>query len=157
MSSSPRSRLRSTIFVLLALSAGCNQAPPGPPLVPVAGVITLDGKPLAAADVMFVPQGETPGQGGVARTDAAGAFELLTQDRKAKGAPVGSYRVVVNKLVKPDGSDYVPDPNAGPFDTGGFKELLPATYSDMGQTRLEANIGDGGDKNLTFKLNSRQK
>jgi len=126
-------------------------------LVPVEGIITLDGKPLGAADIMFVPRGETKGQGGVAHTDAGGKFELLSQDRKFKGAPVGDYRVVINKLVKPDGSDYVPDPNAGPMDTGGFKELLPVVYSDMGQTKLETIVPEGGTKNLEFKLQSKSR
>ena len=147
----------STASLLLVLLLGCSHTPPGPPLAPASGVVTLDGKPLAAADVMFVPQGETKGQGAVARTDIAGAFELLTQDRQHKGAPVGSYRVIINKLVTPDGRDYVPDPNAGPIDTGGFKELLPAAYSDMGQTKLEATVPPGGVKDLTFKLSSKQK
>jgi hypothetical protein len=118
-------------------------------------VITLDGKPLPAADIMFVPQGETKGQGAVGRTDAAGKFELQSQDRKHKGAPVGDYQVVISKLVKPDGSDYVPDPNAGPMDTGGFKELLPARYSDQNQANLQATVPDGGTKTLEFKLNSK--
>jgi hypothetical protein len=137
------------------LIAGCNSSPPGLKLVPVEGVITLDGKPLSGADIMFVPQGETKGQGGVARSDASGKFQLLSQDRKLKGAPVGDYRVVMNKLVKPDGSDFVPDPNSGPMDTGGFKELLPPAYSDMGQTQLQAIVSDGGATNLEFKLNSK--
>jgi hypothetical protein len=136
---------------------GCSPAPSGPALVPVEGVISLDGKPLGGADIMFVPQGDTKGQGGVGRSETGGKFELLSQDRKRKGTPVGSYRVIINKLVKPDGSDFIPDPNAGPMDTGGFKELLPTAYSDMGQTRLEAVIPDGGKKDIEFKLNSKAK
>jgi len=101
---------------------------------------------------MFVPQGETKGQGGVGRTDAAGKYELMTHDRKFKGVPAGSYRVIINKLVKPDGTDYVPDPNAGPMDTGGFRELLPAAYSDMGLTTLQADVPEGGKQDLNFKL-----
>jgi hypothetical protein len=144
-----------TIVWGLSLVAGCNSAPSGPKLVPVQGVVTLDGKPLGSADIMFVPQGDTKGQGGVGRTDSAGKFELQSHDRKHKGAPVGTYRVIMSKLVKPDGTDYIPDPNAGPIDTGGFKELLPTAYSDMGQTKLESTIPDGGAKTLEFKLNSK--
>jgi hypothetical protein len=147
----------SLLAGVLLLLAGCEQAPSGPPLVPVEGTITLDGKPLAAADLMFVPQGNTVGQGGVGHTDQDGKFALRSQDRKQLGAPVGSYRVIINKLVKPDGTDYVPDPQAGPFDTGGFRELLPAAYSDMGQTQLEATVGEKGEKNLEFKLQSKAK
>ena len=149
---------RGSSFILtVGLLAGCSSAPAGPPLVPTSGTITLDGKPLAAADLIFVPQGDTKGQSGVARTDAEGKYELMTADRKHKGVAVGSYRVVINKLVKPDGSDYVPDPNAGPFDAGGFKELLPAAYSDMGETTLDANVPDGGSKTLDFKLSSKKR
>jgi hypothetical protein len=145
-------------FVLVAcLIAGCHSAPAGPKLEPVSGTITLDGKPLAAADLIFVPQGDTKGQSGVARTDADGKYELMTPDRKHKGVALGSFRVVINKLVKPDGSDYVPDPNAGPIDTGGFKELLPVVYSDMGQAELEANVPEGGATNLDFKLSSKKR
>jgi hypothetical protein len=151
-------KLRDVLSVALAvLLAGCNSEPQGPPLVPVEGTITFDGKPLGAADLMFVPQADTQGQGGVAQTDKEGKFALLSQDRKHKGAPVGSYRVIINKLVKPDGSDFVPDPNAGPMDTGGFRELLPAAYSDMGQTQLEATVPAAGAKNLEFKLSSKLK
>jgi hypothetical protein len=139
------------------LIAGCNNAPPGPKLVPVEGIITLDGKPLGAADIMFVPQGDTKGQGGVARTGVDGKFQLLSQDRKFKGAPAGDYRVIFNKLVKPDGTDYVPDPNAGPMDTGGFKELLPRAYSESGPTNLQVNVPESGATNLEFKLNSKLK
>jgi len=149
---------RGCSFILIVgLLAGCNSAPSGPPLVPASGTITLDGRPLAAADLIFVPQGDTKGQSGVARTDTEGKYELMTADRKHKGVAVGSFRVVINKLVKPDGSDYVPDPNAGPFDTGGFKELLPPAYSDMGQTELEASVPDGGSKTLDFKLTSKKR
>ena len=144
-------------LALVLLLAGCNNEPAGPPLVPVEGAVTLDGKPLGAADLMFVPQGDTQGQGGVAQTDKDGKFALLSQDRKHKGAPVGSYRVIINKLVKPDGTDFVPDPNSGPMDTGGFRELLPAAYSDMGQTQLVATVPEGGAKNLEFKLRSKLK
>jgi len=145
------------LVLIVGLIAGCNRAPAGPKLEPVSGTITLDGKPLAAADLIFVPQGDTKGQSGVARTDADGKYELMTPDRKHKGVAAGSFRVVINKLVKPDGSDYVPDPNAGPIDTGGFKELLPAVYSDMGQAELEANVPEGGATSLDFKLNSKKR
>ena len=40
---------------------------------------------------------------------------------------------------------------------GGFKELLPPAYSDMGQTELQANVPDGGSKTLDFKLTSKRR
>lgn len=139
-------------MTLVLAWAGCSRGPEGPPLVPAEGSITFDGKPLGAADLMFVPHGETKGQGGVGRTGADGKFSLTSHDRKFTGVPAGNYRVIINKLVKPDGTDYVPDPNAGPMDTGGFRELLPSKYSDMGMTTLTADVPEGGKKDLQFNL-----
>lgn len=144
--------LASTFFFVSA----CSRTPEGPPLVPAAGTVTLDGKPLAAADVMLIPQGETKGNGGVGRTDPAGKFELVQSDnRQRKGIPTGEYKVILSKYIKPDGTDYIPDPNAGPIDTGGFKELLPAVYTDQEHAKLTANIPPEGTKTLEFKLSSK--
>ena len=52
-------------------------------------------------------------------------------------------------------SDFIPDPNSGPMDTGGFKELLPATYTDPLQTILTADVPDSGTSTLDFKLKSK--
>src|SRR5581483_5628670 len=133
----------------LVLAVGCQPAAKGPPLVPAEGIVTLDGKPLAGANIMLVPRGETRGDKAFyAKTDAAGKFVAASADGKQKGAATGNYQVVINKLIKPDGSDFVPDPNAGPEDTGGFREMLPAAYSDPAKSILTADVPDGGAKNL---------
>ncbi len=155
--------MKSPAFVFLAaglmlsVAGGCSSKAQGPPLVPAEGTVTLDGKPLPAAEVLFEPRGQTRGQAVFGRTDASGKFALASPDGKRKGAAVGSYRVLINKLVKPDGSDFVPDPNQGPMDTGGFRELLPPAYSDLGQSQLSAEVPDGGTKALEFKLSSKAK
>src|SRR5262245_39134518 len=41
--------------VIAALIAGCGKAPP-PPIVPVQGTVRIAGKPLAKAQVRFVPK-----------------------------------------------------------------------------------------------------
>jgi hypothetical protein len=143
------------VITLVVAVGGCGPSTKGPPLVPAEGQVALDGKPLSGADVMFEPRGTTPGQAVFGRTDASGKFALASPDGKHKGAAVGEYHVVINKLVKPDGSDFIPDPNSGPMDTGGFRELLPTSYSDNAQSQLTANIPDGGTKTLEFKLNAK--
>ncbi len=140
--------------VALLAACGCGSTESGPPLAPVAGYVTLDGKPLGAADVMFIPQGETMGQAGITRTDSAGHFELLTPDRKRKGVAAGSYRVVINKLVNPDGTDFIPKADSGEMDAA-FKEVLPAIYSDMENSQLSAEIPPEGNQSLEFKLKSK--
>src|SRR5207247_148223 len=139
-------------------TVGCGSKTAGPPLVPVEGVVTLDGKPLAGANIMLQPRGETRGdRASFGKTDASGKFVITSADGKHKGAAVGNYQVVIGKLIKPDGSDFIPDPNSGPEDTGGFRQLLPAAYSDEAKSVLTAEVPDGGTKSLEFKLNSKQK
>ena len=87
----------------VALNSGCGgpKKPEGlPNLVPCQATFTQDSAPLADASVRLVPQGE----GADARwavagvTDAKGVAVFLTHGQ-FKGAPVGSYRVVVSKEV----------------------------------------------------------
>lgn len=156
MTRSQLGRTRRTLVLALPLLLGCTQTPDGPPLVPAAGTVALDGKPLPAADILFIAQGDTKGNGAVARTGTDGKFELVQADnRSRKGIPIGEYKVILSKLVKPDGTDYIPDPNAGPIDTGGFKELLPAVYTEQERSKLTATIPPEGTQTLEFKLNSK--
>ena len=120
--------------------AGCTASPPGPA---VEGVVTLDGKPLAGANVQLVPQGETSGQTGFGKTDAAGKFAIASADGKQRGAAPGDYKVVISKHVKPDGTDYVPKPDEDPM-LANYKELLPAVYSNPEQTKLKATVPTEG-------------
>jgi hypothetical protein len=147
-----------TLAASVALIGGCSSSTSGPPVVPAEGTVLLDDKPLPNANVMLVPKGETRGdRASFGKTDATGKFAVASPDGKRKGTAVGSYQVVINKLVKPDGSDFVPGPNAGPEDTGGFKELLPVTYSDPAQSMLTTEVPAGGTKGLEFKLRSKRK
>src|SRR5436305_15239140 len=85
--------LGSWFLVFSACSTGGKTVP----RVPVSGMVTLDGKPLSKAIVSFVPKGETPGDGGIATTDASGQFEVTSRDTKSRGCPVGTYTVMISK------------------------------------------------------------
>src|SRR5262245_12374499 len=67
---------------------GCGQGK----TVKVEGVVTLDGKPLPAATVTFVPDGN--GRAASGRTDQDGIFRLTTF-RTDDGAVPGEYKVTV--------------------------------------------------------------
>ncbi|MDX1948269.1 MAG: hypothetical protein SFU86_22955 [Pirellulaceae bacterium] len=135
----------------LALVAGCQPADDGPPLVPIEGRVLFEGQPLEGATIALIPIGETKGQGGTARTDAEGKFVLKTPDGKRTGGMPGQYQVRVSKLVNPDGSTYILPPDVSPIDSAG-RELLPPAYSDLGQLRLQADVGPAGAQELKFEL-----
>ncbi len=128
------------------LGCGGGAANKGPALVPVEGVVTLDGKPLAEASVMF-------GTGSaVGETDANGHFVLKAQGGKT-GCPVGEFKVIVEKWVKPDGSVYRSADGVSPMDAGA-KQQIPARYSDLEKTELKASVKKEGGNKFEFQLKS---
>ncbi|MEX2176039.1 MAG: hypothetical protein WD872_16880 [Pirellulaceae bacterium] len=93
------------IVTAIAL-AGCSRVPAG--VVPVAGRVTLAGKPLAGAIVTFQPlqPGESEGHrasGSVGRTDADGRFTLRLVHPDALGAVVGRHAVSITTATTAGG------------------------------------------------------
>jgi hypothetical protein len=83
-------------FVLLVISfAGCGKT--GAELAPVTGRITLDGKPLGNADILFQPAGSKPPSSG--RADADGRYQLVYK-RGVMGGVIGSNTVRIT--ISPD-------------------------------------------------------
>ena len=79
------------LLLLGVLINGCRKSG-GPELAPVSGRITLAGKPLEKADVLFQPDnGKSPASG---RTDAEGRYELAYK-RGVMGGPVGQNTVQI--------------------------------------------------------------
>ena len=78
-------------FLLLGLLInGCGKS--GPEIAPVSGRITLAGKPLEKADIVFQPDnGQPPASG---RTDSDGRYELAYK-RGVMGGPVGQNLVQI--------------------------------------------------------------
>jgi predicted small lipoprotein YifL len=132
--------------LLLTSLAGCGGgvANKGPSLVPVEGTITMDGKPLAEASLMF-GTGSAMGE-----TDASGHYELKAQGGK-KGCPAGEFKVVVEKWLNADGSVYR-SAEMSPMDAGA-KQQIPPKYSNAEKTELKASVKEGGAK-INFELKS---
>ncbi|EAQ80774.1 carboxypeptidase-like regulatory domain-containing protein [Blastopirellula marina] len=123
-------------------AVGCFSEPSRyPPTVPVTGVVTHNGEPLADAMLMF--QGVDKEHGAVARTDATGNFRLTTYVA-GDGAEVGSYEVAVVKYEAAPTD--LPDGVSPPL-----KSLLPVRYSKAKTSGLTATIGPEGNA-LTFDL-----
>lgn len=150
---SPPALVLLVVTTVLAALSGCGG---GAATVPVSGTVSLDGKPFPGAVVTFVPHAGTVGYGGQAQTDDQGNFTAHMQDgTTAEGKPgllPGEYKVVVNKLVKPDGTVFVASEDEAPIDSNA-REVVPAKYSDYQQTTLTANINGSTDA-LKFELKS---
>src|SRR5262245_17357041 len=79
---------RVALILLATVVAGCNNS--GPEIAPVHGRVTLNGQPLANADIQFQPDGAK--RPSMARTDAQGGYELVYR-RGQSGAIVGTHSV----------------------------------------------------------------
>jgi len=136
--------VRALFAVLLVLSVfGCAQ---GTKTVPVSGVVTLDSKPLAEANLTFQPatEGKIAGAGSFAFTDANGAYSLRTADSDQPGAVVGKHRVEIRLVVPSYDGDPAKRPPA---------KTLPAKYNN--QTELQFDVPAGGTDKANFDLKSK--
>lgn len=130
-------RVLAAAMILPFVAAGCA-ATDG--LVPVTGIVTLDGSPVESGSVQFYPTaGDAPTTGAVI---ANGAF--------AARVPAGSMKVVIvaPKVVgKRKTSDAPGDPEADVL-----KESIPAKYNTA--STLTADIRPGMPA-LDFALSTK--
>lgn len=144
-----------SFVILVAVTAfsvgGCSKPDPKlPKLVPVSGIVTLDGKPLEGASVTFRPVGSTPGSGAFGACGPDGRYELKSARTQEVGTAVGEYRVTINKL-----SDDAPVSGDRPAATDETTiDLLPARYSSYDGTELKASVPPDGGK-FDFDLKSK--
>jgi hypothetical protein len=114
---------------LLLLVVGCSKS--GPDLAPVSGRVTLDGQPIAVADVYFHPEGEKSPS--VGRTDADGRY-VLGYKRGVEGGMVGWNTVRIQ--------------------TVGGPPLVPPRYNRDSDLRREVT---SGKNTFDFELTTAQK
>jgi hypothetical protein len=127
------------------LFAGCGSAGK---MVPVTGVVTLDGKPLANAHVVFQPEAaqgsSNPGIGSFGVTGPDGRYTLRAFDTEQPGAVVGKHRVDINLKVE---SDDRPSAGRPP------PKMLPAKYNR--QSELQFKVEPSGTSAANFDLKSQ--
>ena len=144
-----RAFLLAALVCLTTSGCGRSSGPPNAQSVPVKGVVALDGKPLAGADVVFMTSGMPPIVL-AATTKEDGGYQLQSV-RPGGGELAGSYKVTISRMVKPDGSALGPDET--PANVGAI-EQLPAKYSSFEQTVLtQAVSAEGGS--FDFPLESK--
>jgi hypothetical protein len=142
------------LAALALLAAGCSRGPYQ--VASVSGQVTLDGKPLPNAAVMFqpvAPEGNiNPGPGSTGITDADGRYTLtLTRLDRAKGAVVGKHKV---RIAAHD--DTPQDPSDDSPRRKPKKQLVkvPGKYNQV-EALLEFDVPAKGTKEADFALTSR--
>jgi hypothetical protein len=97
---------------------------------------------------------------GVARTDAAGKFNVMSLQPN-DGVYPGEYKIVVSKGVEvpltPQEEEKIKKliQEDKPVPEPVYKELVPTPYTNVETTPLTVTIGAKGEKNLTIELKSK--
>jgi hypothetical protein len=107
----------------------------------VTGTVTLNGSPVAGAEITFTPDdGSRISQGTI---DSAGKYELWFS-ATANGAAVGTHKV----SIRSSGSDdYIPHPESNTPPPP--KETIPSKYNT--ETELTATVKSGRNT-VNFEL-----
>jgi hypothetical protein len=130
-------RLRLVLSAALVAAslvlAGCG--PGGPKIVPVSGIVLIDGKPLTYGHIQVLPSGWRPASGHIG---ADGRFTLTTTDPN-DGCVVGTHPAVILA-----GESITPET---------MKWHAPEKYADVKTSGLTVNIS-GPTDDLKIELQS---
>jgi hypothetical protein len=118
------------VLAILLLGVGCSR---GPQIVPVAGQVLIDGKPLPHGFVQVAPEGFRAASGPV---DYDGRFRLTTL-KPNDGCVLGSHRVTVVGVQSIDGTSQ--------------RWHAPKKYADITSSDLTITI-EGETDSLTINL-----
>jgi hypothetical protein len=127
-----------TLGLAVAVTAGCGQTN-----VPVEGTVTLDGKPLAGANIVFAQLRATAPGPFVGKTDADGKFSLGSTDGGSNGAAPGEYRLMITTVTGGSMED-------SPLPTE--QEVVPAEYRSGA---MKVTVPADGTNEANFDLKSQ--
>lgn len=142
--------LLGTLLALLTIS-GCAERGGT-----VKGRVTLEGSPVADADVIFAPKEGQRLRSNQARTDANGNFAVQPDPQTRQTLLPGKYEVLISKYVKKDGS--LPKEEEDPENLRAAGELLnavPDKYSQPGQSGFVVDIQKGENNLPAFDLKKK--
>jgi len=122
--------------LVTACVVGCSKSE----MTPVTGVLTLNGQPVADAEVAFNPK--TVGRLAIGRTDSTGHFKLST-GAPDDGAVPGEYTVTLFEYYPPDKP---PKMSSGPLPS-----RFAVKYSDPSTSPLSAKVERGAKNEFTFE------
>jgi hypothetical protein len=148
-------RLKLLMASLLAttLATGCAQSRPA--IVPVEGVLLLDGQPVPHAEIQFVPMERGLGAEYIAAgtTDAEGRFTLLCNGQA--GACACENRVVVADASPPEsarGQSSASQVEMTRFYAGLKNRPIPVAYTSAGRTPVTVAVnGERGEYRIELR------
>jgi hypothetical protein len=131
-----------SVLLLALLLVGCKKTPP--PVVEAEGTVTLDGQPLPAAYVQFIPDlkdfGAELNSGAV--TDDQGHFSLTCITGAQPGAVVTKHHVIVLEATPEDmrGMDERSQEKLAAYRARLKNRPIPDVYASLSKTPLLVEV-----------------
>ena len=136
--------------------AGCGEG--GPKIVPVSGVVTIDGQPLTYGHIQVIPTGWRPA---TSRIGSDGKF-MLTTTVSGDGCAVGTHPVVVlaGEALAPDTTKWHAPKKYTDIKTGNLTVTVTGPTTDLkvelkwekgGKPFVEKSAPEGGTEITGFK------
>lgn len=131
-------RLISKVVLLCLLTFGCSGGERKPlnakPVLPVSGLVHVDGAPLAGVKIIFHAKTSDPSNAtlSMAKTDAEGRFKAWTYQAD-DGVPPGDYTVTFD-----DQSKTQPHMRSSP-------DLFNGKYSDPKKSEFKVKVPESGE------------
>jgi len=152
--------LRVALMGLILFSAGCsrNEKLNRLPVFEVRGVVTLEGKPVANADVTFV--NAEANRGAFAKTDEKGEYQLTTYT-SFDGAVAGKHSVAIAHTPPVANTPALPSTEDTAYQPPGIgqstlpiapKSNVPAKYADPATSGLMAVVNEDNENVINFEL-----
>lgn len=143
---------RGACVAILAITAvACG--PSHPPVLPISGMVTLDGQPVESGKLTF----ETPGQRPATGVIRNGEIVEMTTFEFNDGAPPGNHSVAV--FVVKENYNYVAPDNPGAASGSASMQvtsLIPKRYNDPATSDLTADVTYDGENHFEFALSSKK-
>src|SRR5262249_5629365 len=137
--------------ILIVFGGGCSNAAVGK----ITGRVTLDGQPLADAEVVFCPTDNPKSGGNSARTRSDGSFEAYAQPRSGRPMHPGNYLVLVTKLVQKNGAVPSAEDTSMLLASGSLHNSLPTKYGEADQSPFKIELKQGENVLSPFELSSK--
>lgn len=136
------------LLAAVVAAPGCTRPPAGPPLVPIAGRVTLDGSPVTPGIVSFFDAGL---QGTPATLDADGRYRVQTT--RGDGLPAGDYRVTVTPIEPAADPDKPSMAHEAALPRKPPRSAVPAKYQAVESSPLRVSIAaDAADVQFDMPL-----
>lgn len=132
--------IMATLSCATLFTTGCSDPPP--PTYPIAGEVTLDGKPLATGVLTLVPVKQGAGVPPIEIVDGRFASPVI------QAPQAGDYRVEISAFEKT--GRLISDPDLAGVKTEETRQIIPSRYNT--QSTLSLNLPGDNYQSLSFAL-----